>query len=730
MLRLSRVLAALLLGGAAFIPPASATDYEFEWANPKPQGNAINAFAFESATVGYAVGDQGATLRTTDGGQTWTPLTRYPEFQNHLRDVMVLAPGQLLAGGGQGLYRSTDAGATWSLAQISSFVVQDLAVVPGAGPILSAIGDFGQILRSTDGGNTWQVTGSPGIRNLRSQFWLDANTGYIAGENVARRTTDGGNTWLPLSGINEQGTYTDVFFADPMNGWILEHFTTFRTTDGGASWFPKHGPFGQSPFYQEEALFLDVNHRFVITLLEGAGIWETTDDGLHWTQRYERLNTQGYTEIQKLANGTFIVTSTDGDLLRSTDSGLTWTNFTTSPGDGERTRLQALAVLPSGKAFCGGMNGVWLRSTDTGSSWSFAPGLGFDTPITITFRNDQLGLVGVYGPAGQTKVARTTDGGATWVAHSVSPTYAGYVQQIAFPTDQIAYAVTNGGTGFNFVFRSTDGGQTWALRNQGVSNNLGLRSIFFVDANTGYVGGGDFNFATLWKTTDGGASWSAVPQAGLVQAEVTDMFWSDATHGLVATFSGASRTTDGGQSWAGAIFTPLWRLAFRDAFHGYAGSYFDRRVLETQDGGISWAIINTPWTSAPYDLKATPDGFLLCGEGSVILKARAVTTSVDASEVPGLDRRLAVAIWPNPSRGRSESVTFGIQAPAAGPVELRIYDVGGRLIESMTRRVNAGAAAIAWNPGAWSGDRAAGTYFVEARFAGGEEARGRFVLVP
>jgi len=732
-----RVLTGLVAAVLSF-SPAAALEYDFEWANPKPQGNGLAALAFEDALTGYAVGNKGANLRTTDGGQSWILQTRYPDFQQHLRDVIVLGPGELLAAG-PGLFRSTDSGATWSPVPDVFVGVRHLMAIPDPGPVISAVGGLGEVLRSTDGGATWAFRTSPGIRVLVDQFWLDANTGYVVGENVARRTTDGGLTWQTLAGVTEQSvSYTDVFFTDPLNGWILEHFTTHRTTDGGASWFERHGPIGQSPIYQEEALVLDAAHRFVITNLEGADIWETTTDGTTWTLRYRRSNTRGYTDIERLADGTLVVTSTDGDLLRSTDAGQTWNNFVTSPGEGERTTIQTLRFLPGGRGFAGGMDGVWLESTDGGGTWDFGSGPpGIDTPRAIEFRNELLGLVAGYGPLGQTKVARTTDGGATWVLHSVSATYTGYVQQIAFPTDQIAYAVTHGGSGINYVYRSTDGGQTWALRNQGIPTSIRLECIFFVDVNTGFVGGGEFSSdAALWKTTDGGADWTSVPEAGILQAAVQDMYWSDATTGLVVGYRGVSRTTNGGQSWNPILHEQLLDLDFRDSLHGYACSYFDPWIWVTINGGQTWENVNTPWEGNPYDIAATADGFVISGGGSVILRASEAGTAGLAEGGAGsapLARRHAVRVWPNPSRGpEHEALTFGIESPVAGPVELRVYDVAGRLLETMTRRVERGTAAIAWRSAARSGgwQVVGGTYFVKARFGTGEEARGRFVVVP
>jgi photosystem II stability/assembly factor-like uncharacterized protein len=717
---------------------AAALDLDFIWANPKPQGNALHALAFENDQIGYAVGGVGAGLKTVDGGQTWTVQTRYPEFQKQLRDVIVLGPGQLLAAGEPpGLYRSSDGGASWTpVSNPSTATLQHLAKIPNSDLVISAIGGNGQIVRSTDGGVTWTLQASPGPDLLRDQFWWDAAHGFVVGDLLARRTTDGGLTWQPLPGVPGSPftlIFTDITFHDAANGWLFEHFTTFRTTNGGASWFESHGTPGQAPIYQEEALVLSPSHRFVITLLEGAQIWETVNDGTSWSLRYERNRTQGYTDIERLPNGALVVTSTFGDLLRSTNSGQTWLNFVTCPDDGERTSMNVIGFLPGGKAFAGGWNSVWLESLDGGDHWQIpATTPGFLTPNAIVFRGDLLGLVGGYGPVGQTKVARTNDGGTTWSLHSLAASYAGYIQEIAFPDDAIAYAVTSGGNGVNHVFRSTDGGVSWGLRSQGVSTSIRLETIFFLDVNTGFVGGGEFSDAAIWKTTDAGGVWTPLPETGLLQEPIQDMVWWDAATGLVAGFDGASRTTNGGQTWAPVLHAPVLALDFRDALRGFATSYFGELIWVTEDGGVTWDSMTTPWEGEPVDIKAVGGGFVLCGNGTVILAAREPGASgIPEGDSPAVARGLELRVWPNPSHGvAGRPLTFGINRQVLGPVEVRLYDAAGRLVETMTRRAD-GEAAWAWDPGLGGrGPLAAGTYFVEARVGTGERARGRFVVVP
>jgi photosystem II stability/assembly factor-like uncharacterized protein len=711
-------------------PPAAALDFDFAWGNPKPQGNGLYALAFEDALVGYAVGNLGATLATSDGGVTWSVLSR-AEFQSDLRDVIVLGPGSLLAAGeSPGLFRSTDAGTSWeAIPNPSTATLVHLARI--SDQVLVATGSEGQVLRSTDAGATWQARTGLGAGVVRDQFWWDEMNGFVVGDLFARRTTDGGLTWQPLPGIPDGSgspIFTDVTFSDPLNGWVIEHFTTFRTTDGGASWFDLPGPFNR-PIYQEETLVLGPAHRFVITFVEGAEIWETTTDGLSWTLRYQRSFTAGYTDLQRLADGTLHVASSFGDLLRSTDGGLTWVNAVTSPGDAERTTMGALDLLPGGRGFAGGAGGVWLETLDNGAHWHAAPGPSqIDTPSSIVFRSELLGLAGGYGPIGQSKVARTTDGGATWTLHALSSNYRGYPVQIAFPSDEIAFTATHGGQGINGVFRSTDGGQTWAARDQGVSGAR-LQCIFFVDPSTGFVGGGEFGVAALSKTTDSGATWTQVPTAGLFQDPIMDMYWSDANTGVAGGFDGICRTTNGGQTWSQVLSGAVSKIDFRDPLHGFASSYFQPWIWATIDGGLTWELVPSAWEGAPYAIATTSSGFAVTGRGSTILTAteRATTAVPPESGSPPLSADGAVRIWPNPSSGRTPGpLTFGIVNPIAGPVELRIYDAAGRLAAALSTRAGAGATAIPWRAPAL----ASGVYLVTARQPQGAQAHGRMVVLP
>jgi hypothetical protein len=77
-MRRTIVALACALGALAVTPALAPAAVQvgssgWQWGNPLPQGNAIRALSF-AGTQGYAGGDFGTLLHTTDAGATWTGL--------------------------------------------------------------------------------------------------------------------------------------------------------------------------------------------------------------------------------------------------------------------------------------------------------------------------------------------------------------------------------------------------------------------------------------------------------------------------------------------------------------------------------------------------------------------------------------------------------------------------------------------------------------------------------
>jgi hypothetical protein len=100
-----------------------------------------------------------------------------------------------------------------------------------------------EIFRTTDVGSNWYpVFGAAFLDEFYSVFFIDSNTGWIAGKNAQMskgliyKTTDGGNDWLLLRNDTLK-TYASVFFADADNGWVSGWAgNILYSSNGGTNW--------------------------------------------------------------------------------------------------------------------------------------------------------------------------------------------------------------------------------------------------------------------------------------------------------------------------------------------------------------------------------------------------------------------------------------------------------------------------------------------------------------
>lgn len=702
---------------AALLLIATSTQaraFEFFWGNPTPQGNSVQALEMVDDLVGYAVGEYGTTLRTSDGGVTWEDRTQLGTFLPHLNDVLVDGSGALLAvGSAPGIFRSVDDGTSWNAVTNpttgtlnSIFRVDALTLV--------TIGQSGRIYRSTDDGATWSQISNLGGQELIDQWWTDAQHGYIVGPNRLRRTTNGGTTWIPVPGTDETTFFPgDIQFLDANNGWILVDFTTFRTTNGGASWFTKHGSPVNSPIYQEEAAFLNAGTRWVCTEAEGAEIWKTTDDGLTWTRQYQNDIVSGITDLVRLGNGDLLAVSTAGDLLRSTDAGTSWQNAIEVRGAEYRAGLSHVEARADGRIFAAGAT-TWLQSDDHGRTWfvpASTPGVQFASALANRASTWYVGGSPIHG---QSAVTRSTDDGATWQTAALSASNVGSPVSIHSPTDGTAFAATYGGSTINYVFRTTDSGTSWHLRNTGLPVNERFFAIFFLDASFGYVAGGDLD-AGLWQTTDGGASWVSLNPAGLNTDNITDMYWTDSNTGVAAGLSGTYRTTNGGSNWTVTSAEPFFAIDFDTPLHGCARDT-SPRVYETNDGGVTWQPIDIPRSLFMEDVAAIPGGFLTVGQNRTILGGVALDP---ASTPDGAFRTPSrIEIEPNPTMG---DVRLRFESERSGAFRIRVFDAAGRMHADWMEQFARGNAEVRWQA------PTAGAWFVQVLDPDGKPSTGRFV---
>src|SRR4051794_25858601 len=218
------------------------------WGNPQPQGNTLNAIDFAGGT-GYAAGDFGTLLKTTDNGFTWTGIATGVTVS--LQQVRLLDANTLFIGAGCLLRRSDDGGqtfhrilATSSERSCPATITSFFFVNPQVGYVLLS---DGTVQRTDDGGQSFQQrTAVPGTAATGaspsvppSDIWFTGvDTGYAIAGGSIQKTTDGGNSWTPV--YSGSATLRSFFFVDATTGFAVgDSKTIVKTTDTGANWTPQ-----------------------------------------------------------------------------------------------------------------------------------------------------------------------------------------------------------------------------------------------------------------------------------------------------------------------------------------------------------------------------------------------------------------------------------------------------------------------------------------------------------
>ncbi len=363
---------------------------------------------------------------------------------------------------------------------------------------------------------------------------------------------------------------------------------------------------------------------------------------------------------------------------------------------------------------------IAVRSTDGGTNWQFAFGTGFPSPkgvYCIDGIDGDRALIGTGPTDGNAEIFRTLDAGATWTGTSVS-SMTPFVNWIHM------FDANNGifqGDPKNDIWavaKTTNGGQTWtpvATPISAPTGEAGWNNAYDFIGDTGWFG---TNNSRIYKTMDRGETWTSYPTPS---RHSVDISFRDLNVGLIR-FSRNNDTgndtlavtNDGGATWAiintidvdyGTVFFErggkrLWAL-------------FETNAYVSTNLGATWNVRPTPpGMDFVSDADMWTDGFLTvavaCGIEVYRFEApfEAVTSAGTAPHVP---IGLAIEqVYPNPA-APSQDVTVRFTTPQSQPVTLGLYDINGRLLHTV---VNATLEQGTHNARIATDGLAAGSYVV------------------
>lgn len=302
---------------------------------------------------------------------------------------------------------------------------------------------------------SWEKKQTPTELFLRTVFFVDSLTGWVAGDSgLILHTQNGGLDWS-VQQSNTTDRIVDIYFMNETVGWASSlNYTTIpygtillKTTDGGESWI-------QHP-YPEENVF--INSIFFFDTLNGwmggspHALVHTADGGNTWTQAtidtsnlafFPVLQVTFFNENYGYASGGLFDIA--GVTWQTSDGGQMWYPINSSEAPADEVHglymFDSLNVIGAGGDPDFAFGAAVIRTSNGGVNWDYEElgiqGNGFD----IDFVNDLEGWM----PLGlQRKFAFTTDGGNTW---QTTPTPSETeIYRLTFPDPFHGYAVGRDG---------------------------------------------------------------------------------------------------------------------------------------------------------------------------------------------------------------------------------------------------------------------------------------------
>jgi photosystem II stability/assembly factor-like uncharacterized protein len=551
----------------------STTHSGWLWGSPEPQGNDLLAVEVQGG-AGYAAGDFGTLLHTTDSGGSWSTV-RTGLF-TRLSRLDVIDSDSLVVGSECALRRTDDGGATFRRLPF-----------------------------------TTSERRCP--RQVAAVAFPSAIVGYLLlTDGAVLKTADGGRSFSALTNApRDAGAITALAFADAQAGLVTTAGgDVYRTVDGGASWTREY-----DGAVRLAGVF--ASGTTAVAVGEDATFLISTDRGDSWTRPAAAPEAPpppaaGFTAVRCVPTGVTCLMSTIGPFFRTSDGGRSF----------EQVELAATAVdfaSPS-RAVAVGAGGRIAISDDAGATFAALDSRLAATPAIGRIRATSPSVAHALGFFGA--LARTEDGGETWVNVGV-PT-GGDVRDVSFPQASLGYALDSGGGVFRTenggqswsvldaeaaepplaihspdgsivlligprgMLRSTDGGETFAPHRDRV---VRVRTLTDVDRAGGAIVA--FGPRVIALSTNAGASWRRIvrPTQG---AEVQHVDFVSPRAGYVLETDGRLYATrDRGRTWTEVIgtgHTDGRQLAFGDARSGWLtlGAETNAVALRTSDGGRSW----------------------------------------------------------------------------------------------------------------------------------------------
>jgi photosystem II stability/assembly factor-like uncharacterized protein len=318
------------------IDPVVLKTYQWRSIGPQRGGRSITVSGVKGQpNVGYFGATGGGFWKTTDKGETWTPVTDGQITSSSVGasavsesnpDIIFIGTGESCIRGniqpGDGVYKSTDAGKTWTHVGFRDGQNISKIRIHPTNPDIVLVAVFGHygapnpergIYKTTDGGKTWKQVLFRDNKTAGIDLWIDRNNPNVVFAALweAYRTE-----YQMSSGGAGSGLFKSTDGGD--------HFTEITRNPG----LPQKGLIGKIGVTVSGA---DSNRVYALVENENGGVFKSDDAGQTWALTYDgrilRQRAFYYTHIIADPHNKDLVYAQDVGTFKSTDGGKTFNQY-------------------------------------------------------------------------------------------------------------------------------------------------------------------------------------------------------------------------------------------------------------------------------------------------------------------------------------------------------------------------------------------------------------------
>ena len=441
----------------ALLDPSNSTNRP----DPLVIVDSINDIDMVNANYGYAVGQNGLVLGTSNGGLSWNLQAINTKYD--LNSVSFADQNHGWTAGNNGVIgRTASGGVRWSM--LDTTTVENLRGIYALDLLtVWVVGDSGTILKALNGITfTSQVSGT--TSGLRGVYFHDSNVGWAVGEKgTILKTTNGGRTWLPQSSGTTATLNSAIFYDLNFGIAVGDGGTLLRTCNGGSTWVSQSSNVWNGSAYVQ--ITSDLNDVALAPSLD------EYIDGAEVTSQFTGSN-KNCTVLEvpvTKGDGNGTITNTPGDIVVKVNGVAVGVDvlmgatgqivLSAAPRAGDIVKVYyyrriatgtfrgRLWVVGKSNTLTGSTLGTVLMSDDLGGHWDIQdPHTAYDLNAASVVDRSVGWLVGTFSV-----IRNTTNGGSTWgvqqseaITHQEGRVYAeGNVATAVYADDDMIHPDPN-----------------------------------------------------------------------------------------------------------------------------------------------------------------------------------------------------------------------------------------------------------------------------------------------